>query len=254
MGNHSMTKFDLLIETHQGLKRQGPGSPEMTLRALSFISHLDEHSRIADLGCGTGGQTMLLAQNTAGFITGVDLISDFIDVFQDQVKELHLENRVTGMVGSAEGLPFEKDELDLIWSEGMIDGIGFEKGLTYWSRFLKKGGYVALTCPAWLTDEYPPAVKKFWEDAGSSLDAIGNHISIMQKIGYRLVAAFTLPDVCWTENYFLPRAEAEKNLLKKYAGNPIVSDYVKEDQYEADLYAKYHQSYGYVFYIGKKVS
>ena len=41
MGNHSMTKFDLLIETHQGLKRQGPGSPEMTLRALSFISHLD---------------------------------------------------------------------------------------------------------------------------------------------------------------------------------------------------------------------
>ena len=50
------------------------------------------------------------------------------------------------------------------------------------------------------------------------------------------------------------RAEAEKNLLKKYAGNPIVSDYVKEDQYETDLYAKYHQSYGYVFYIGKKVS
>ena len=46
MGNHSMTKFDLLIETHQGLKRQGPGSPEMTLRALSFISHLDEHSRL----------------------------------------------------------------------------------------------------------------------------------------------------------------------------------------------------------------
>ncbi len=78
----------------------------MTLRALSFISHLDEHSRIADLGCGTGGQTMLLAQNTAGFITGVDLIPDFIDVFQDQVKELHLENRVTGMVGSAEDLPF----------------------------------------------------------------------------------------------------------------------------------------------------
>ena len=151
-------------------------------------------------------------------------------------------------------MTFEKESFDLIWSEGMIDGIGFEKGLTYWSRFLKKGGYVALTCPAWLTDEYPPAVKKFWEDAGSSLDAIGNHISIMQKIGYRLVAAFTLPDVCWTENYFRPRAEAEKNLLKKYAGNPIVSDYVKEDQYEADLYAKYHQSYGYVFYIGKKVS
>ena len=50
------------------------------------------------------------------------------------------------------------------------------------------------------------------------------------------------------------KSELDKNLLKKYAGNPIVSDYVKEDQYETDLYAKYHQSYGYVFYIGKKVS
>ena len=31
----------------------------------------------------------------------------------------------------------------MIWSEGAIDNIGFEKGLSYWRGFLKKGGYVA---------------------------------------------------------------------------------------------------------------
>jgi len=29
-----------------------------------------------------------------------------------------------------------KEEFDLIWSEGAIDSIGFEKGLNYWNGFL----------------------------------------------------------------------------------------------------------------------
>ena len=63
-----------------------------------------------------------------------------------------------------------------IWSEGAIDNIGFEKGLNYWNRFLKKGGYIAVTCPSWLTDERHTEVEKFWADAGSRLDAIEYNI------------------------------------------------------------------------------
>ena len=106
MKNKDITIFDLLIETHKSLERQGPGSPEMTLRALSFVENLNENSRIADLGCGTGGQTMVLAQNTAGHITGVDMVPDFIDIFNNNAKRNHLEGRIAGIVGSAESLPF----------------------------------------------------------------------------------------------------------------------------------------------------
>ena len=69
----SIHDFDvnLICELHVGLERQGPGSPEMTMKALSFLDHPDEISRVADLGCGTGGQTMVLAQNIPGTITGV---------------------------------------------------------------------------------------------------------------------------------------------------------------------------------------
>ena len=152
MEQREITIFDLLVEAHVGLKRQGPGSEEATLRALSFVGELDENSRIADLGCGTGGQTVVLAQHTAGQITGIDMMPEFIAVLNDQARELHLEDRVTGIVGSVEALSFGRETLDLIWSEGVIDGIGFEKGLTYWDHFLKRGGYVAVTCPSWLTD------------------------------------------------------------------------------------------------------
>jgi ubiquinone/menaquinone biosynthesis C-methylase UbiE len=140
--------FDFVIETHIKLNRQGPGSPEMTIKALN---HLDNHNkilRVADLGCGTGGQTMVLAQNIAGNIIGIDQCPDFINVFNDNAKKLNLHERVHGIVGSMENLPFQKEEFDLFWSEGAIDNIGFERGLKHWHGFLKKNGYVAVTCPS----------------------------------------------------------------------------------------------------------
>jgi len=252
MENKQISMIDVLLETHTGLERQGPGSPEMTIKALRFLDNLDSISKIADLGCGTGGQTMVLAQNIAGNIIGVDQFPDFIDIFNDNAKNLNLHERVTGIVGSIENLSFQKEEFDLIWSEGAIDSIGFETGLTHWNVFLKKNGYVAVTCPSWLTDEHPAEMEKFWTDAGSTLDTIGHNIEVMQKSGYSFVAAFTLPEKCWTDNYFSPRGVAEKAFLQKHPGNKIAEDYVESSKQEVALYSKYKQYYGYVFYIGKK--
>ena len=243
---------DLVIESHVGLERQGPGSPEMTNKALSFIDNPDKISRVADLACGTGGQTMVLAQSITGNITGLDSCPDFIKIFNDNAKKLNLQNRVNGIVGSMENLSFQKEEFDLIWSEGAIDSIGFKKGLNYWNGFLKKNGYVVVTCPSWLTVEHPSEIEKLWRDAGSGLDTIESNISIMQKAGYNLVAVFTLPEKCWLDNYFIPREAAEQTLLKKYAGNKIVESFIEDEKNEMNLYLKYKQHYGYVFYIGQK--
>jgi len=252
MTDKELTIYDLIIESHVGLERQGPGSPETIIKALSFIDDLDKISQVADLGCGTGGQTMILAQNIAGNITGVDICPNFINVFNDNAEKLNLGERVKGIVGSIEDLAFPKEEFDLIWSEGVIDSIGFEKGLCYWKDFLKKNGYIAVTNPSWLTDERPAEIEKFWVDAVQGLDTVANNISTMQKVGYEVITSFVLPEKCWTDNYFIPREAAEKVLLKKYVGNKTVEAYIKDEQYEVELYSKYKQFYGYVFYIAKK--
>jgi len=252
---HNIHEFDLnlICELHIGLERQGPGSPEMTIKALSFLDNLNKNLRVADLGCGTGGQTMVLAQNITGNITGVDFSPDFVNIFNDNAKKLNLQERVNGIVGSMENLPFQKEEFDLIWSEGAIANIGFEKGLNYWKDFLKKDGYIALTYESWFTDERPAEIEKWWVDAVPGISTIGHNISIMQKADYSLVAAFTLPEKCWTDNYFIPREAAGKALLEKYAGNKTVEAFIATMKYEAELYSKYKQYYGYVFYIGKKI-
>ena len=73
--NSSIYDFDLnlICDYFSLLQRQGPGSPEATVKALDVVKGLDEDSLIVDLGCGSGGQTMTLAQHTPGKITGVDL-------------------------------------------------------------------------------------------------------------------------------------------------------------------------------------
>ena len=214
---------------------------------------LDKISRVADLCCGTGGQTMVLAQNIKGSITGVDIIPDLISVFSENANKLNLQERVNGVVGDATNLTFSKEEFDLIWCEGAIDAIGFETGLTHWNTFLKKNGYIAVSCPSWLVDENPAEIQNFWTDAGSNLDTVAHNIALLQKCGYSFVSAFTLPEECWTDNYFSPREETEKAILVKYPGNKSVEDYVESSKYEVELYSKYKQYYGYVFYVGKKI-
>jgi ubiquinone/menaquinone biosynthesis C-methylase UbiE len=107
-------EFALINEFFTELERQGPGSPEETIRALSFIGNLSNKARIADLGCGTGFQTMVLAQNTEAIITALDLYAGSIDKLNVTAKKLGLQNRVKGIVGSMDDLPFQNDEFDLI--------------------------------------------------------------------------------------------------------------------------------------------
>ena len=253
MENERPSFLDLLIETHIGLERQGPGSAETVKKALGFLGPLDRFKQIADLGCGTGGQTMLLAEHVPGNITGLDMFPVFIDELKRKAKRKNLENRVTGLAGHMENLPFQKNSFDLIWSEGAIDNIGFREGLAHWHGFLKQGGFVAVTCPSWLTKEHPALVEQFWSDAGSHLDPVEKNVEILQDCGYAFVAAFALPEECWTDNYFAPREKAIRRLLEKYAQSETMKEYAEQNRREVELYQKYKQHYGYVFYIGRAI-
>lgn len=252
--NKSINEFDfnLICEYFSSIERQGPGSPEATLTALNFIDNLHEASRIADIGCGTGGQTMVLAKHTTGQISGIDLFPHFIDLFNSNAQKLNFQSRVKGIVGTMDDLPFQVEELDLIWSEGAIYNIGYQRGLLEWRKFLKQGGLIAVTEVSWFTDERPAEINDFWMDAYPEIDTIPRKITQMQNAGYIPIASFILPEYCWTENFYAPQTLAQEIFLKKYPGNNTAEELVNNQRHEAHMYNKYKQYYGYVFYIGKK--
>lgn len=245
--------FSLICEYFSGMERQGPGSPEVTLKALSFVDNLTDKSRIADIGCGTGGQTMTLAKQVEGQITALDLFPDFIDIFNHNAKLLGLQDRVRGIVASMDHLPFQEEELDLIWSEGAIYNIGFERGLNEWRKYLKTGGYIAVSEASWFTDERPVEINKFWIDAYPEIDTIPNQVVKIHKAGYLPVATFIFPETCWTDNYFALHDIAREVFLNKYAGNKTAEEFVASEKYEEELYHKYKEFYGYTFFIAKKI-
>ena len=253
--NKSIHEFDfnLICEYFSGMERQGPGSPEVTIKALSFIDNLSDGSTIADIGCGTGGQTIVLAQHAAGKITGVDLFPTFIDLFNANASKMNLQDRVKGVVGSMDKLTFDNEELDLIWSEGAIYNIGFERGLNEWNRFLKRGAYIAVTEASWFTDDRPDEIDAFWKDAYPEIDTIPKKVAQMQKAGYIPVASFILPETCWTDHFYVQQIRAQEVFLNRHKGNKAAEELVANERHEAVLYSKYKEYYGYVFYIGRKI-
>lgn len=253
--NNTVYGFDvnLICNFFLSTERQGPGSPDVTLKALSFIDSLSDTPQIADLGCGTGGQTMVLAQNVSGTVTGLDFFPGFIDKFNLNAAKLNLQDRVKGIVCSMDNLPFQKESLNLIWSEGAIYNIGFERGINEWRNYLKPGGYIAVTEISWFTEERPDEIHDFWMQGYPEIDTIPAKVAQMQKAGYLPVASFVLPERCWTENYFGPLIEARKQMLKKYPNHETVEKLFEFQHLEEALYHKFKSYYGYVFYIGEKI-
>ena len=244
---------NLICEYYSNFDRQGPGSPESTIKALSFIDNLNDFSMIADIGCGTGGQTIILAEHTIANITGIDLAPVMIEKFNKNMIKNNLQKRVKGIVGSMDNLQFKDEELDMILSEGAIYNIGFERGLREWNKFIKKDGYIVISEATWLTEDRPAEIADFWMDAYPEIDTISNCIAKMQKCGYIPIASFIIPEYCRTDNFYLTHISFQEIFLKEHAGKKCVKEFIEWERYEAQMYNKYKKYYGYVFYIGKKI-
>jgi 2-polyprenyl-3-methyl-5-hydroxy-6-metoxy-1,4-benzoquinol methylase len=77
----SVDEFQLIIDLHKSANRQGPGGDEETEKAID-LACIDRNAslKIADIGCGTGASTLVLARSLNAEITAVDLFQDFLDV------------------------------------------------------------------------------------------------------------------------------------------------------------------------------
>lgn len=113
--------FNLICEYFSNVKRQGPGSPEATIRALHFIDNLNSAVPHCRPRLRNGRTTMTLAQNARDILQGFDLFPDFINIFNRNAQALGLSGRVKAIVGSmVETLPFEKESLDLFVGRGYL--------------------------------------------------------------------------------------------------------------------------------------
>lgn len=248
-----MDLMDYVIEFHKDAERQGPGNGEATRKALQYIPELGKNARILDIGCGTGAQTMVLAKNTKAQIIAVDMLQEFLDKLQEKIDRKNLSNRVVIKQGLMDNLDFQEKSFDVIWSEGAIYNIGFEKGLLEWKKYLKDNGYIVVSEISWLTDNRPKEIEEYWANAYPEIDTIDTKLSIIEKCGYDLISHSVLPESCWMDHYYRPMLLRTNHFLKKYKYEEKAKEFIKMGMDEIQIYGKYKEYYSYVFYIAKKV-
>ena len=213
---------------------------------------MNENTKILDIGCGTGAQTITLAKNTAAQITAVDMLPQFLEKLMKKAKEENLLNRITAKEMLMDQLAFDERSFDVIWSEGAIYNIGFEKGLSMWKKYLKDDGYLVVSEISWLTDTRPEEVEQYWVNVYPEMDTVENKLSVIEKCGYTSVAHFPLDDKCWIDHYYQPLLENADAFLKKYDYADEVKQFLEAGENEADMYNRFKDYYSYVFYIAKK--
>lgn len=247
--NESMHIF---FEIHHNNPQEGPGDFASTKRALSLLKDLPPSPKILDVGCGPGRQTVDLCRMTNGGIVAVDFHQPYVDALRQKSKDLGLMERISVMQADMKNLQFEPQSFDLIWSEGSIYIIGFKAGLEMWKPLLKKGGYIAVTELTWLQFDVPDELKVFMNEEYPQMQDIESNLEDLQVAGYKTVGHFTLPESAWWD-YYRPIKNRVMLLQKKYKNNSSALAILEMEIREIDLYRKYSDYYGYVFYVGQAV-
>lgn len=248
-----MTELELIIDLHKNSERQGPGSENDTLRALDLL-HLPpgQNLKVADIGCGSGGQTISLVENLNAQITAVDLFPELLNELNEKSEKLGLTDKIVTIEKSMDDLPFNKSEFDLIWSEGAIYNIGFENGLKKWKDYLKVGGYLAVSEITWITQSRPKEIEEFWKAEYPEVDTASNKIKQLENNGYSLVGYFYLSPNSWIETYYEPMKARFEPFLERNGNSELARKVVEDHQAEIDLYQKFKNYYSYGFYIARK--
>ncbi|MBN2510604.1 MAG: class I SAM-dependent methyltransferase [Spirochaetales bacterium] len=248
-----MTELDLLIDFHRNAERQGPGSEADTLKALSFIDLTGlDGLKIADIGCGTGAQTLTLAKATHGQITAVDLFPAFLEKLDQRSGKSGLHDAITTLQASMDSLPFEKGEFDIIWSEGAVYNIGFENGIASWKEFLKPGGYMALSEITWTSSERPREIEAHWHVEYPQIAKASDNIRVLENQGFSIAGYFPLPKESWIDNYYAPMEERFSTFLEQHGHSREAENLVAAEREEIRLYRTYADYYSYGFYVAKK--
>jgi ubiquinone/menaquinone biosynthesis C-methylase UbiE len=242
---------EFFYELFSEIPRQGPGSNEYTRKAYMSLPHLVPQPDILDVGCGSGMQTLELARISEGQITALDNYRPFLDELRKRAKSEGFNGGINIVNGSMFELPFTKNSFDLIWSEGAIFIIGFEKGLREWKLFLKQGGYLVVSELSWIRSDAPDELRTYWEGEYPAIRNIPENREIVRRAGYDEVGHFILPESGWWDNFYTPLQKRVNQLRHKYAQNPEAMAVLDSGQLEIDMYRKYSSYYGYVFYLGQ---
>ena len=249
------SELDLLIDLHIDAERQGPGSDDVTRRAIALAGlRVSSGLAIADIGCGTGASTLVLAEDLDARVIAVDFLPAFLERLDHEAQRRGVADRVATLSASMDELAFEPESFDVIWSEGAIYNMGFAAGVRQWRAFLKPGGVLAVSEITWLTDQRPAELEAHWAEEYPEIATASAKIGILESAGYSPIGYFPLPASCWLDHYYQPMQERFASFLERHGNSAGARAIVDAERHEIDLYERFSSFVSYGFYIATRTA
>jgi len=201
-----------------------------TRKAFKMLPKMG-NPRILDVGCGSGIPTIELARLSRGEVLGIDIDQAALDRFIENIKNARLTSRVLAANCSMFDMDFADESFNIIWSEGSVYAIGFERGLLEWRRFLIPGGFMVIH------DEQGNIREK--------LEQISN-------CGYQLVGHFMLNIETWLNEYFIPLGNLIAEFRTKYIDNTETFKELNQAQFELDAFKRNPELNSSVYFVMRK--
>ncbi len=248
----TMDAIELLVDLHRPNPHLGPGGLQQTLRALDLSGLRNRRNlHIADLGCGTGASTLVLADNLDADITAVDLFPAFLEELHTRAEQRGLGGRIRTLATNFDDLPFPDASLDAIWSEGAIYNLGFSAGVAAWRRYLKPGGVLAVSELTWLHPSPPRPLWDHWKAEYPEVGTAAEKIAVLESHGFTPIGYFPLPVECWLDNYYGPLQARFPAFLRQHGD--AARALVAAEQAEIALYTEHQAHISYGFYIATRL-
>jgi ubiquinone/menaquinone biosynthesis C-methylase UbiE len=187
--------------------------------------------RILDIGCGSGVPTIELAKLSGGVIYAIDTNQAMLDRLAKRTKRLGLETHVMASNCSMLNISYPNASFDIIWAEGSIAVIGFEKGITGWRPFLKPGGFLVVH-----------------DDA----DNLTEKLAQVSRCGFELKTFFILNEDIWWNQYYSPLKKKLDEIRARYPLDNKIATSLDNDKREIDGFFICPERYRSVFLIMKK--
>jgi SAM-dependent methyltransferase len=222
------TEADLIREIDKDSFRQN--LRRFTWQAYNLLPKI-ESPAILDLGCGSGVPTIELAVLSKGRILAVDRDRLALSRLKKKIVSLNLKARVRTLAADISRYRPRRAGYDIIWAEGAVNAIGFEKALGLWRDGLKPDGYLVIH------DEIKHDRQK--------LDAAG-------RLGWEVVTHFVVPVDAWLNEYFRPLSGHLQELASKYARSPEALEVLRREECEIEVFKTRPDDFASAFYILKK--
>ncbi len=234
----------------RGLARQAPGADAATLHALEHVE-LPDDPVIYDMGSGTGSSALVLAEELEQKVVAVDQMRESLDALKLRAERRGIESFIETIEADSLALELANQSVDLIWAEGSIYAMGWDRALGKWHKALAEGGWLAVTDCVWVTEDRPAEAVEFWENEYPGMATRDELVSRAEESGFEVVETFEMMRHAWADYYgplrqrlaLVESSEPAEDLRK-------VVDEVAE---EIRIFEEYGHAWNYMFFVMRRV-